>query len=97
ITTGRDKLRSGLNVNLTFLGDEVEALWVPTVAIVTERGQTGVLIPDKNNKAKFTEVTIGSQAGNETQVLEGLQKGNRIFTSPPDDYRIKKMLEQRSQ
>ena len=97
MTTGRDKLRSGLNVNLTFLGDEVKALWVPTVAIVTEKGQTGVLIPDKNNKAKFTEVTIGSQAGNETQVLEGLQKGNRIFTSPPDDYRIKKMLEQRSQ
>ena len=97
ITTGRDKLRSGLNVNLTFLGDEVKALWVPTVAIVTEKGQTGVLVPDKNNKAKFTEVTIGSQAGNETQVLEGLEKDNRIFTSPPDDYRIKKMLERRSQ
>ena len=97
ITTGRDKLRSGLNVNLTFLGDEVKALWVPTVAIVTEKGQTGVLSPDKNNKAKFTKVTIGSQAGNETQVLEGLQKGNRIFTSPPNDYRIKKMLEKRSQ
>ncbi|MEL6459984.1 MAG: efflux RND transporter periplasmic adaptor subunit [Cyanobacteria bacterium J06621_15] len=97
ITTGRDKLRSGLNVNLTFLGDEVKALWVPTVAIVTEKGQTGVLIPNKNNKAKFTEVTIGSQVGNETQVLEGLQKGNRIFTSPPNDYKIQKMLEQRSQ
>lgn len=97
ITTGRDTLRSGLNVNLTFLGDEVNALWVPTVAIVTEKGQTGVLIPDKNNKAKFTEVTIGSQVGSETQVLEGLEKGKLIFTNPPDDYRIKKMLEQRSQ
>lgn len=97
ITTGRDTLRSGLNVNLTFLGDEVNALWVPTVAIVTEKGQTGVLIPDKNNKAKFTEVTIGSQVGSETQVLEGLEKGKLIFTNPPDDYRIKKMLEKRSQ
>lgn len=97
ITTGRDKLRSGLNVNLTFLGDDVNALWLPTVAIVTEKGQTGVLVPDKNNKAKFKQVTIGSQAGNETQVLEGLQKGDRIFTSPPDDYKIKKMLEKRSQ
>ncbi len=95
INTGRDKLRSGLNVNLTFLGDDVNALWVPTVAIVTEKGQTGVLIPDQNNKAKFSEVTIGSQVGNETQILEGLKKGDRIFTTPPDDYRIKKKLEQR--
>ncbi|AFY53594.1 RND family efflux transporter, MFP subunit [Rivularia sp. PCC 7116] len=97
ITTGRDKLRSGLNVNLTFLGDDVNALWLPTVAIVTEKGQTGVLIPDENNKAKFNEVTIGSQVGNETQILEGLQLGDRIFTSPPDDYKIKKKLEKRSQ
>ena len=78
------------------MGDEVNALWVPTVAIVTEKGQTGVLVPDKDNKAKFREVTIGSQAGNETQILQGLQKGDRIFTSPPNDYKIKKMLEQRS-
>ncbi len=95
INTGRDKLRSGLNVNLTFLGDDVNALWVPTVAIVTEKGQTGVLVPDKNNKAKFREVTIGSQVGNETQILEGLQMGDRIFTSPPQDYKIQKMLEKR--
>jgi HlyD family secretion protein len=97
INTGRDKLRSGLNVNLTFLGDDVNALWLPTVAIVTEKGQTGVLVPDKNNKAEFREVTIGSQVGNETQILEGLQKGDRIFTSPPNDYKIQKMLEKRSQ
>ena len=96
INTGRDKLLSGLNVNLTFLGDEVNALWVPTVTIVTEKGQTGVLVPDKNNKAKFSQVTIGSQVGNETQILEGLQIGDRIFTSPPNDYKIQKMLEQRS-
>lgn len=96
INTGKSKLRSGLNVNLTFLGDDVKALWVPTVTIVTEKAQTGVLVPDKNNKAKFRQVTIGSQAGNQIQVLEGLQKGDRIFTSPPNDYRIQKMLEKRS-
>ncbi len=96
INTGRDKLRSGLNVNLTFLGDDVNALWIPTVAIVTENGQTGVLVPDTNNKAKFSKVTIGSQVGNETQILEGLKKGDRIFTTPPDDYRIQKKLEKRN-
>lgn len=95
INTGREKLRSGLNVNLTFLGDDVNALWVPTVAIVTEKGQTGVYEHVKKNKAKFSEVTIGSQVGNETQILEGLQKGDRIFTSPPNDDKIQKQLEER--
>ncbi|MEA5597490.1 efflux RND transporter periplasmic adaptor subunit [Rivularia sp. UHCC 0363] len=97
INTGKDELLSGLNVNLTFLGDDVKALWVPTVTIVTEKGQTGVLVPDKNNKAEFSQVTIGSQVGNETQVLEGLQIGDRIFTSPPTDYKIQKKLEKSSE
>lgn len=97
INTGRDKLLSGLNVNLTFLGDDVQALWVPTVTIVTEKGETGVLAPDKNNKAQFRKVTIGSQVGNETQVLEGLQIGDRIFTSPPNDYKIQKKLQEQSE
>ncbi|MEB3218710.1 MAG: efflux RND transporter periplasmic adaptor subunit [Nostocales cyanobacterium 94392] len=97
INTGKDKLLSGLNVNLTFLGDEVNALWVPTVTIVTEKGETGVLAPDKNNKVQFRKVTIGSQVGNETQVLEGLQIGDRIFTSPPNDYKIQKKLQEQSE
>jgi len=96
INTGKDKLLSGLNVNLTFLGDEVNALWVPTVTIVTEKGETGVLAPDQNNKVQFRKVTIGSQVGNETQVLEGIEKGDRIFTSPPNDYKIQKKLEEGS-
>ncbi|BAY92662.1 MULTISPECIES: efflux RND transporter periplasmic adaptor subunit [unclassified Tolypothrix] len=91
LDTGIDKLRSGLNVDLTFLGDRVNnALVIPTVAIVTEKGQTGVLIPDENNKPQFRQVTVGAQIQDQTQVLEGVQTGDRIFVNPPKDYKIEK-------
>lgn len=95
LNTGTDKLRSGLNVDLTFLGDRVnDALVLPTVSIVTEKGQTGVLVPDAKNKPQFREVTIGAQIQNETQVLDGVKEGDRVFVNPPKDYKIEKAKEQ---
>jgi HlyD family secretion protein len=89
LDTGADKLRSGLNVDLTFLGDRLSnALVLPTVAIVTEKGQTGVLIPDAKNKPQFREVTIGSQIKDQTQILEGVKVGDRVFINPPKEYKI---------
>ncbi|NMF64174.1 efflux RND transporter periplasmic adaptor subunit [Brasilonema octagenarum] len=95
IDTGLDKLRSGLNVNMTFLGEKVQdALLVPTVAIVTEKGNTGVLVPDAKNKPQFRPVTIGAQVKDQTQILEGVKGGDRIFLNPPADYMIQKKQEQ---
>ncbi|GAX39264.1 RND family efflux transporter MFP subunit [Tolypothrix sp. NIES-4075] len=89
LDTGADKLRSGLNVDLTFLGDRLSnALVLPTVAIVTEKGQTGVLIPDAKNKPQFREVTIGSQIKDQTQILEGVKAGDRVFINPPKEYKL---------
>ncbi len=96
LDTGADKLRSGLNVDLTFLGDRLSnALVLPTVAIVSEKGQTGVLIPDAKNKAQFREVTIGSQIKDQTQILEGVKVGDRVFIDPPKEYKIEKAREQK--
>ncbi len=98
IDTGDDKLRSGLNLDLTFLGDKVnDALLVPTVAIVTEKGQEGVLVPDAKNQPLFRPVTVGAQVQDQTQVLEGVKEGDRIFLNPPKDYKIQKAQEQQQQ
>jgi HlyD family secretion protein len=95
IDTGLDKLRSGLNVDMTFLGDKVQdALLVPTVAIVTEKGNTGVLVPGENNKPVFRPITIGAQVQDQTQILEGVKQGDRIFLNPPADYKIQQRQEQ---
>ncbi len=98
LDTGLDKLRSGLNVDLTFLGDRVNnALVLPTVSIVTEKGRTGVLVPDENNRPQFREVTIGAQIKDQTQILGGVKQGDRIFVNPPKDYKFEKAKEQENQ
>ena len=95
IDTGLDKLRSGLNINLTFFGDRVKkALLVPTVAVVTEKGNTGVLIPDAKNKPLFHSVTIGSQIKDQTQILKGVKVGDRVFVNPPADYKREQQAKQ---
>jgi HlyD family secretion protein len=94
IITGEDKLRSGLNVDLTFLGDDVaNALLVPTVAIVTEKGNNGVLVPNAQNKPQFRTISIGSQIKDQTQVVGGIKKGDRIFLNPPPEYQMQKQQE----
>lgn len=89
VTTGKDQLRSGMTTDLAFLGAQLdEALMVPSVAIVTDKGQTGVLIPDQNNKPRFQPVTTGTMIGNETQILEGVQSGDPVFVELPEGLRL---------
>lgn len=84
LETGQKELRSGMNADLIFLGQKVNnALVVPTVAIVTQEGKTGVMIPDANNKPKFKPVTIGTTIKDQTQVLEGVKQGEQIFIDLP--------------
>lgn len=90
ILTGLDQLRSGMNADLTFLGNQQEnALVVPTVAIATEKGQTGVYIPGNNNKPEFQPVTIGSSFQDQTQVLSGIEPGQAVFINFPDKLKPK--------
>ncbi|MBD2097854.1 efflux RND transporter periplasmic adaptor subunit [Trichocoleus sp. FACHB-591] len=89
LVTGKDKLRSGMNVDLTFLGKQLDqALVVPTVAIVTQEGQTGVLVTDAKNQPIFKPVTIGPTIGNQTQVLQGLETGEKVFVELPENKKL---------
>lgn len=86
LVTGQDKLRSKMNVDVTFLGDRLsDALVVPTVAIVTQEGETGVMIPDANNKPEFKPVTIGLVLDDKTQILGGVTPGERVFIDLPEE------------
>jgi HlyD family secretion protein len=84
LTTGLDQLRAGMQTDVTFIGDELQnALVVPTVAIVSQDGQQGVLVPDDNKRVRFRRVTIGPQVGNQIQILEGVEAGDRVFVELP--------------
>ena len=85
IISGRNQLRSGMNAALTFLGDTLEqALVVPTVAIATQKGETGVYVPGDQDKPEFKPITIGSSIQDKTQVLGGLEPGERVFINFPE-------------
>lgn len=84
LLTGLDKLLSQMNVDVEFIGDQLDnALVVPTVAIVTQDGETGVLVPDQEDRIRFQPVTLGPAVGNETQILDGVEEGDRIFIDLP--------------
>lgn len=86
LETGQDKLLSGMNVDVTFLGNQMpNTVVVPTVAIVTKDGETGVLVPDAKNEPSFRSVKLGTAVNNQTQILTGLKPGERVFTDIPKD------------
>lgn len=93
IVTGKEVLRSGMTTDLAFMGTRINnALMVPSVAIVTNKGQTGVLVPGEKNKPEFKPVTIGSTIGNETQILSGLQSGDQVFKELPEGTKLDSII-----
>jgi HlyD family secretion protein len=96
IEKGKDLLQSGMNVDLKFLGKTLNnALVLPTVAIITNQGKTGVLIPDEKNQPKFQPVTTGSTIGNKIEILEGLKSGDRVFLELPEGKKLDDIIKKR--
>ena len=92
LVIGDDQLMAGMKTDVIFIGDEVdEAMVVPSVAIVSLDGQQGVIVPDTNNRPRFQPVTLGPQVGNQIQVLEGVEAGDRIFTQLPPGVRLENL------
>lgn len=81
---GKDQLRSNMNANVAFIGDQLaDALVVPSVAVVTQAGETGVLIPGDRQEIVFQPVTLGPQVGNQIQIVNGIAAGDRVFIDLP--------------
>ena len=86
LVTGSNQLRSGMTVDATFIGETLtDALMVPTVAIATQDGQLGVQIPNSEGNADFQPVTVGITQAGRTQILQGLEAGDRIFLELPPE------------
>jgi HlyD family secretion protein len=90
LVTGQGKLQSGMNTRLTFKGEPiVNAITIPLAAVVTQAdGQTGVYLAGTEGKAQFKAIKLGTTTGDRVQILEGLTKGDRIFTTPPANVTI---------
>ena len=78
------RLRSGLFGRVRFARGERSALLIPEPAIV-QRGQLkGVYVIDANQIAGLRYVTLGKDAGNQVEVLSGLQDGEKLIAAPGD-------------
>jgi HlyD family secretion protein len=90
IDSGKDVLKSGMNVNTVFSGDRTtNALTIPAVAISSKRGQTGVYTPDENSEPKFKVIKVGATIKDKIQVIEGLKSGDRVFIDVPKGFKDK--------
>ncbi len=88
LLTGQEKLRSRMNVDVTFLGQELQdTLVVPTVAIVTQKGEIGVMVLNEQNQPEFKPVKIGLILQDQTQILEGVTSEDKVFIDLPQKYR----------
>ncbi len=75
-------LMAGMNVKAEFLAGALDdVLVIPAVCIISEKGKTGVLVPDKEGKPIFRRLKIGRTAGNKTRILKGLEPGDQVFVS----------------
>lgn len=80
LITGQGKLRSGMNVDAVFVGKKIaNALTIPTVAITTNQGEIGVMVLSDRNQAQFKPVRVGFSENGQTQIIQGLTSGDRVF------------------
>jgi HlyD family secretion protein len=78
------ELRIGMTADIDFNTGQLAArTLVPTVAVVTEEGRPGVLLVGPKNQPTFQPVTLGASSGRDTQILEGLKPGARVFIDLP--------------
>ena len=88
LLAGQDILRSKMNVDVTFIGRELSnSLVVPTVAIFTQDGKQGVMIPGVANKPQFKPVKVGLYLGDKTQIIDGVAANDRVFIDLPEKKR----------
>ena len=77
-------LRIGMTADVNFqTGRTAASTLVPTVAIVTEKGQSGVLLVGKNDEPTFQPVQLGASSGDKSAILSGVKPGTRVFIDLP--------------
>lgn len=80
LPSGTDGLLAGMFADVTFHTDVSEnTIVVPTEAVLT-RGETRYVFVVENDAAKYVEVTTGLTGNGVTEVLTGLESGQKLVT-----------------
>ena len=74
----------GMTADVDFqTGQSAPKTLVPTVAIVTEAGEPGVLLVGQDQQPTFSPVELGSSSGDQTAILNGIEPGTPVFIDLP--------------
>jgi len=77
-------LRSGLFGRAQFPRGERTSLLIPRSAVVVRGQLQGVYVIDANQIAGLRYITLGKTAGDQVEVLSGLQAGEKLVAAPGD-------------
>jgi multidrug efflux pump subunit AcrA (membrane-fusion protein) len=89
------QLKPGTSVQLSMLARTIpDALVIPAAGLLTaEDGATSVMLAGSDNRAHQKTVKVGVRQGDDVQILEGVQAGDRVVASGayglPDNTKIK--------
>jgi len=89
------RLKPGTSVQLSMLAQTIpDALVIPAASLLTaEDGNTSVMLAGSDNRAHQKPVKVGVRQGDQVQVVEGVQAGDRVVASGayglPDNTQIK--------
>jgi HlyD family secretion protein len=77
-----ERMRPGASTRISIIAETVpKAVVIPAVAVLTASdGGTSVMVIDPQNKPRQRNVKIGIRDGDDAQVREGLQAGERVAT-----------------
>jgi len=76
-------LKSGMNLRADFqVGTRKNALLIPTTAVVSEGDGTAVFVAGEG-RPRLQPIKVGATVGTRTEVLSGLQPGDRVFVTFP--------------
>ncbi|MBD3272235.1 MAG: HlyD family efflux transporter periplasmic adaptor subunit, partial [Elusimicrobia bacterium] len=82
-------MRSGMTANVRFIVDSrTDVLTLPAGSIIERKDRTVVMPANgtKNNDKKFKKIKTGLSDGKNTEIVEGLQEGEKVLI-PDVDFR----------
>jgi HlyD family secretion protein len=76
-----ERLKPGGDVQAQMVAQSIpHAIAIPAEALLTSNGDNSVIVLDSDNKPHKKKVKVGIRDGDEVQITEGLQGGERVVT-----------------
>jgi len=79
---GQFSLYPGMFVKVAFVTGESRRLLVPTTALHRRSEVTGVYVVDAKQQVRLRQVRVGGTFNHRTEILAGLQEGERVAADP---------------